>query len=97
MIDRRQLERPVDLVGAGRAAARRRRGARALLARAPPHPDLAPTAALPDDTRLWAALQHASGGMWGGCVYDVDRIIAVLEAGLEKLRDEKLHHEEVKR
>ena len=23
-----------------------------------------------DDTRLWAALVQASGGVWGGCVYD---------------------------
>lgn len=44
------------------------------------HPSLAPNAALPDDTRLWAALQQASGGTWGGCVYDVDRIISALEA-----------------
>ena len=32
------------------------------------HPDL------PDDTKLWAALQHVSGGTWGGCVYDVEAI-----------------------
>ena len=36
---------------------------------------------LPTDTRLWAALQRVSGGTWGGCVYDVDRIIELLEAG----------------
>jgi hypothetical protein len=34
---------------------------------------------LPDDTRLWAALVQASGGVWGGCVYDADRIIERLE------------------
>jgi dihydroxyacid dehydratase/phosphogluconate dehydratase len=33
---------------------------------------------LPDDTRLWAALQRASGGTWGGCVYDVDAIVNAL-------------------
>lgn len=44
-------------------------------------PDLAADAALPDDTRLWAALQNASGGAWGGSVYDVDRIIRLLDAG----------------
>ena len=49
-------------------------GARVLAAR-PPRPDLAPDPALPDDTRLWAALQQAGGGTWGGCVYDVDAII----------------------
>ena len=35
----------------------------------------------PNDTRLWAALQNVAGGSWGGCVYDVDQIIEVLEAG----------------
>jgi hypothetical protein len=33
---------------------------------------------LPDDTRLWAALQGVAGGTWGGCVYDADRIIEAL-------------------
>ena len=41
----------------------------------PAHPDLALDPALPDDTRLWAALQNVGGGSWGGCVYDVDAII----------------------
>ena len=44
-----------------------------------------PPRPLPDDTRLWAALQHAGGGTWGGCVYDVDAIVAALEAGREAL------------
>ena len=52
-----------------------------------PHPDLRPHPQLPDDTRLWAALQQASGGTWGGCVYDVDRIVEVLKAGMEALGD----------
>jgi putative YjhG/YagF family dehydratase len=39
-----------------------------------PHPGLAPDPRLPADTRLWAALQNASGGVWAGCVYDPDRI-----------------------
>ncbi|MGD0349490.1 MAG: hypothetical protein ABSB84_04150 [Verrucomicrobiota bacterium] len=43
--------------------------------------DLAPNPALPEDTRLWAALQLAGGGIWGGCVYDPDQIIAALKAG----------------
>jgi hypothetical protein len=37
---------------------------------------------LPADTRLWAALQSISGGTWGGCVYDADAILEVIEAGL---------------
>ncbi len=52
-----------------------------VLAERPAHAGLRPRAGLPDDTRLWAALQQASGGVWNGCVYDVDRIIALLEAG----------------
>ena len=30
-------------------------------------------------TRLWAALQSASGGTWGGCVYDTDAIVVKLQ------------------
>jgi hypothetical protein len=56
-----------------------------VLAKRAPHPDLAPDPALPADTRLWAALQQASGGVWGGCVYDVERIIRLLEAGQRAL------------
>lgn len=47
--------------------------------------DLAADAELPDDTRLWAALQEASGGAWRGSVYDTDRIIRLLEAGRKAL------------
>ena len=42
---------------------------------------LSPDPDLPDDTRLWAALQAVGGGTWGGCVYDTDAIIAALQAG----------------
>ena len=41
-----------------------------------PRPDLAPDPKLPDDTRIWAALVTASGGLWGGCVYDAEAILA---------------------
>src|SRR2546423_14784944 len=57
----------------------------ALLGQRSSHPALAPHPALPADTRLWAALQRASGGTWAGCVYDVDRIVAALEAGADVL------------
>ena len=49
------------------------------LATRAPHPALTPHPKLPAATRLWAALQAASGGTWGGCVYDVDAITARLE------------------
>jgi len=47
--------------------------------------DLAPHPQLPDDSRLWAALQSASGGTWGGCVFDVDIIVETIEAGKKAL------------
>jgi hypothetical protein len=53
------------------------------LAERGPRNDLAPHPELPDDTRLWAALVQASGGIWGGCVYDVDAITAQLDKGGE--------------
>lgn len=49
------------------------------------HPDLRPEPELPDDTRLWAALQSVSGGTWAGSVYDVDKILKVIEAGKKAL------------
>ncbi len=52
----------------------------------PPHPDLHPHPKLPDDTRLWAALQQASGGTWAGAVYDVDKIVEVINAGLVAIK-----------
>jgi dihydroxyacid dehydratase/phosphogluconate dehydratase len=44
------------------------------------HPDLKLNPNLPEDTRLWAALQNVSGGTWGGCVYDVEKILEKLGA-----------------
>ncbi len=44
--------------------------------------------ALPNDTRLWAALQKVGGGTWGGCVYDVEKIVKTLEAGSKALGDQ---------
>ncbi len=79
-IDRTRLEGSVDLVGEGERRFSPEEGARVLTAR-PPRPDLAPDPDLPADTRLWAALQAASGGTWGGCVYDVDAIARALGAG----------------
>ncbi|HXI57485.1 MAG TPA: YjhG/YagF family D-xylonate dehydratase [Polyangia bacterium] len=55
------------------------------LRRRAPREDLAPDQHLPADTRLWAALQAASGGVWRGAVYDVDRIVTLLEAGQRAL------------
>ncbi|WP_437325937.1 YjhG/YagF family D-xylonate dehydratase [Sorangium sp. So ce381] len=67
-IDTRTLEGTVDVVGVD---------AGSLAARAP-NPALQPDGRVNPDTRLWAALQDASGGSWGGCVYDTERIIGLL-------------------
>ena len=48
------------------------------LARRSSRGDLAPDPHLPDDTKLWAILQSASGGTWRGCIYDTERIAARL-------------------
>lgn len=66
-IDSRKLTGTVDYTG----------DIAELMAR-PANEKLQPLPNVPDDTRLWAALQNVSGGTWGGCVYDVDAIIARL-------------------
>jgi putative YjhG/YagF family dehydratase len=68
VIDRNKLHGTVNLVA----------GDEVLNAREPRN-DLAPDPQLPADTKLWALLQNASGGTWGGCVYDVEAIRLRLE------------------
>jgi hypothetical protein len=75
------MEGSVDLIGEGARKFSPQEGS-AILAKRLPRKDLAPNPALPDDTRLWAALQLAGGGTWAGCVYDTARIIAALDIGL---------------
>lgn len=77
-IDTRQLVGSIDLVGHGREHFGAEAGER-VLAERQPRDDLASDEALPDDTRLWAALQSVGGGTWGGCVYDVDAILDALK------------------
>jgi putative YjhG/YagF family dehydratase len=62
VIDRNKLEGTLDYIGDDNLAAR------------PLRADLAANSNLPADTKLWAALTKASGGTWGGCVYDVEAI-----------------------
>jgi putative YjhG/YagF family dehydratase len=82
IIDRDKLIGEVNLVGVGVGDQRLAPEAAArLLAERPPREDLRPDPRLPDDTRLWAALQSVGGGTWGGCVYDVEEIVRALEAG----------------
>ncbi len=77
VIDRTTLEGSVNLVGDATGVHGIAWGNAQLTTRAPRN-DLQPDPALPDDTRLWAVLQHASGGVWGGCVYDADAIAKAL-------------------
>ena len=82
-VDRKRLEGSIDLVGNGDQIFGVEEGTQVLAERSP-RPDLAPDDLLPDDTRLWAALQSVGGGTWGGCVYDVAAIIETLEAGMKR-------------
>jgi dihydroxyacid dehydratase/phosphogluconate dehydratase len=82
VVDRRNLHGTVNLVGEAQERFTPEEGSRRLEARSA-RPDLAPHPDLPDDTRLWAALAHASGGVWGGCVYDTDSILAKLNRAKE--------------
>ena len=77
-IDCRRLRGSVDLVGRDESEFGAVHGAEVLSSRRS-REDLAPHPDMPDDTRLWAALQACSGGTWKGCVYDVDAITAALE------------------
>jgi putative YjhG/YagF family dehydratase len=76
-VDRVNLEASVTFLGSGETPGTEADGDRELTER-PVRTDLKADPNLPDDTRLWAALQNASGGLWGGCVYDPDAIIAKL-------------------
>ncbi len=81
-IDRNCLEGSIDLVGHNNVKFGAEEGTR-ILAERHKRPDLSPDENLPDDTRLWAALQSISGGTWGGCVYDVESIIKAVERKTE--------------
>jgi putative YjhG/YagF family dehydratase len=77
-IDCEGLVGNINLIGAGGKGFGREEGSRILAQRAP-RTDMAPDPKLPSDTRLWAALQTVSGGIWGGCVYDPDAIMRHLK------------------
>lgn len=77
VIDRVQLHGTVDFLGTAEEPCSAEAGAK-ILAERPLPPDLKPHPKLPEDTRLWAALQQVGGGTWGGCVYDVESIIEKL-------------------
>jgi xylonate dehydratase len=76
-VDRGKLDGSVNLVGVGDEIFGAEEGTHVLAAR-PMRSDLAADPRLPNDTRLWAALQNVSGGTWGGCVFDTEKILARL-------------------
>ena len=83
-VDRKNLSGSLNLVGINGEVKGSDWGTTELEKRSEPS-DLARHPQLPDDTRLWAALQSASGGTWGGCVFDVDSIVEIIEAGKKSL------------
>jgi xylonate dehydratase len=85
VVNRTTLEGTVNLVGENAVASNVEDGSRILAARQA-RVDLAPDPSLPDDTRIWAALQDVSGGTWGGAVYDAALILKVIQTGKEALR-----------
>ena len=91
-IDRLNLTGRVDFVGTPERRLTPEQGA-AELARRTPTSTLEPDPLMPADSRLWATLQHASGGTWGGCVYDVERIEHLLALGLAAERRQAGDHD----
>lgn len=73
-IDRRRLLGKIDLIGDQHNDWSPEQAAQ-ILAHRNLHPGIQADPQLPQDTRLWAALQRVGGGTWGGCVFDVDQII----------------------
>lgn len=88
IVDVNNLEGSINFIGRGDERFSYEEGAKILAAREP-HPDMKPDPDLPDDTRLWAALQSVSGGTWRGCVYDIDRILEVIDAGVKALAEKE--------
>lgn len=86
IVDRNTLKGSINLVGHNDQTFDSQKADKILAERAS-RPDLASDPNLPDDTRLWAALQNVGGGTWSGCVYDVDAIIETLEAGKMALKN----------
>jgi putative YjhG/YagF family dehydratase len=84
VIDRRTLDGTLNFVGERGRNVGIEAGTRILDGRAP-RADLAPDPQLPNDTRIWAALQDVSGGTWGGAVYDTEAILRVIAAGKRSL------------
>jgi putative YjhG/YagF family dehydratase len=77
VVDRNTLVGSINFVGTAEKRLTSDEGGEVLAAREPALP-LVADPDLPSDTHLWALLQQASGGTWGGCVYDPAAIEAAL-------------------
>jgi len=87
VINRQTLEGTVNMVGETGSVVSCDEGSRILNQRTL-RSDLAPDPSLPDDTRIWAALQDVSGGPWSGAVYDCEAILKVIAAGKRALANQ---------
>ena len=86
IIDTRLLSGSINFVGTEKKKLSPDQASEVLFSRSS-NPQLDCDPRLHADTKLWAALQNVSGGTWGGCVFDTEKIIQTLEAGEEALAE----------
>jgi len=86
IIDTRLLSGSINFVGTEKKKLSPDEASEVLNSRSS-NPQLGCDPRLHADTKLWAALQNVSGGTWGGCVFDTEKIIQTLEAGEEALAE----------
>jgi len=80
IIDTRLLSGSINFVGTEKKKLSPDQASEVLFSRSS-NPQLDCDPRLHADTKLWAALQNVSGGTWGGCVFDTEKIIQTLKAG----------------
>ena len=81
VVDPERLEATVDLVGHGDERWTADEAADVLATR-PRHPATSrPTPGIPATRACGRRCSASSGGLWGGCVYDEEAIVALLDAG----------------
>lgn len=80
IVDTVNLEGKINFIGNEAQPLSYEEGAK-VLAKRQVNSELKPDPNLPDDTRLWAALQSVTGGTWAGSVYNIDEIIKTINAG----------------
>lgn len=86
IIDTRLLSGSINFVGTEKKKLSPDQASEVLNSRSS-NPQLGCDPRLHADTKLWAALQNVSGGTWGGCVFDTEKIIQTLKAGEEALAE----------